>query len=224
MTRRLTFTFDNGPCPGATERVLDFLRDRSIRATFFVIGERLLDPRARALAERAKAEGHWIGNHTMTHGTPLGRDGGADRVRIEIGEAEERLGPLAHPRKFFRPHGGGSVGPHLLSGEALDYLLRERFTVVTWNSAPGDWLEPHRSWLSGATRDLDGLDWMVLVLHDRFIAEMMDTLERFHDTLERRGVEIVQDFPEACVPVETGELRGRAEELATGHPTGRTTG
>ena len=70
--RRLTLTFDNGPCPGATERILDILAERNLLATFFVVGDRLADPAAKRCAERAKDEGHWIGNHTMTHGEPLG--------------------------------------------------------------------------------------------------------------------------------------------------------
>ena len=44
------------------------LAAHGLRATFFVVGEAL---RAhRALAERAHAEGHWIGNHTLTHPRP----------------------------------------------------------------------------------------------------------------------------------------------------------
>ena len=41
----LTLTFDNGPEPGVTPRVLDILRERGIKATFFVIGEKLGDSR-----------------------------------------------------------------------------------------------------------------------------------------------------------------------------------
>ena len=41
----LTLTFDNGPEPGVTPRVLDVLRERGIKTTFFVIGEKLGDAR-----------------------------------------------------------------------------------------------------------------------------------------------------------------------------------
>jgi peptidoglycan/xylan/chitin deacetylase (PgdA/CDA1 family) len=47
---QVTVTFDNGPTPGVTDAVLDVLADRGVPATFFVVGERLLDPSARALA------------------------------------------------------------------------------------------------------------------------------------------------------------------------------
>ena len=68
----LTLTFDNGPEPDVTPHVLDVLKRRNIRSTFFVIGKNLAMPGRRALSERAKAEGHWIGNHTWTPAGPLG--------------------------------------------------------------------------------------------------------------------------------------------------------
>lgn len=213
MASRLTYTFDNGPWPGATDPLLDFLAERNIKATFFVVGNRLADPEARRLAERAAAEGHWIGNHTLTHTTPLGLDGGAERVAREIGETEHLMGRLAHPRKLFRPNGGGSLGRHILSPQALDYLAKNRYTVVTWNSVPRDWVEPYRDWLERAEADLDTLEWPVLVLHDQFIGGMLDTLARLHDGLLERGVEVVQDFNPACLPVETGEIRSIASDL-----------
>lgn len=215
MATRLTYTFDNGPWPGATDKLLDFLDERDIKATFFVVGERLTDPEARQLAERAKAEGHWIGNHTLTHSTPLGRDGDAERVEREIGETERLIGDLAHPRKFFRPNGSGSLGHHILSPEALDYLARNRYTMVTWNSVPRDWVEPHRDWLERAEADLERLDWPLLVLHDQFIAGMLDTLARFHDGLLARSVEVVQDFDPAYLPIEMGEIHPAATELTS---------
>ena len=68
----LTLSFDNGPDPETTPRVLDILAERGIKTTFFVIGEKLADPQRRQLAERAHKEGHWIGNHTYTHSVPAG--------------------------------------------------------------------------------------------------------------------------------------------------------
>src|SRR5947209_7218582 len=70
----VTLTFDNGPAPGTTERVLDVLGERDLKATFFVVGSMLHRPGARELADRAVAEGHWVGNHSMTHATPLGHE------------------------------------------------------------------------------------------------------------------------------------------------------
>ena len=111
---QVTLTFDNGPTPGVTDAVLDVLADRGVPATFFVVGERLLDPSARALAERAHAEGHRIGNHTLTHRVPLGEAEPAVAVR-EVDEAQRLLGDLATDPPLFRPYGqGGTIDDRLL--------------------------------------------------------------------------------------------------------------
>jgi len=206
--KRLTYTFDNGPCPGATDRLLDFLKERALRATFFVVGERLKDPEARKLAERAHAEGHWIGNHTLTHGEPLGLGGGLERARKEVGETQQLLGSLAHLRKFFRPNGRGTLGPHILSPEAVGYLAEHRYTVVTWNNVPRDWDETRAGWAGRAEAMLETQDWSLLVLHDQFIAPMMKSLEIFHDRLLAQSVDIVQEFPMDCLPIREGRIAG----------------
>lgn len=211
--RRLTFTFDNGPVPGATDKVLDFLAERSIKATFFVVGERLRGAEGRRLAERAKAEGHWIGNHTLTHGEPLGIGGSRERVEREIGETQRLLGALAHPRKFFRPNGKGFLGPHLLSRDALAFLIEQRFTLVTWNNVPRDWEEPKTAWVDKALATLGDSSWSLLVLHDEHVASMMRTLVDFYERVTQMGVEIVQDFPASCVPIRQGEITGPIDNL-----------
>jgi hypothetical protein len=70
----LTLSFDNGPDPEVTPRVLDILRARSLRSTFFVLGRKLGDPVGQDLARRIRAEGHGIANHTFTHTVPLGEN------------------------------------------------------------------------------------------------------------------------------------------------------
>ena len=104
---KLTLTFDNGPTPGVTERVLDALASRDIKATFFLVGDRLAEPGAIEIATEAHAQGHWIGNHTMRHGPPLGDWSDHEASVEEIASAQAALGPLAHPRRFFRPNGRG---------------------------------------------------------------------------------------------------------------------
>ena len=63
---KITLSFDNGPEPQITDHVLDVLGAEGVRSTFFVIGQKLADPERRVRAERAHAEGHWIGNHSLT--------------------------------------------------------------------------------------------------------------------------------------------------------------
>src|SRR5262249_23473011 len=103
----LTLTFDNGPEPDVTPRVLDILAARAIKSTFFVIGEKLADPQRRQLAARAHDEGHWIGNHTYTHSVPLGRQSDPLAAEHEVGRTQAVIGELTHGKRWFRPFGGG---------------------------------------------------------------------------------------------------------------------
>src|SRR5579862_5294878 len=113
----LTLAFDNGPEPDVTPGVLDVLGGGHVHATFFVIGQKLSDPARRALAERAHAEGHWIGNHTWTHSVPLGDGNDPGIAEREIGRTERELGSLSHGDRFFRPFagGGGVLSQRLLN-------------------------------------------------------------------------------------------------------------
>ncbi len=63
----VALTFDDGPMPGVTDKILDILEKYNVRATFFVVGVRLKKPEAIALVKRAISLGCEIGNHTWEH-------------------------------------------------------------------------------------------------------------------------------------------------------------
>jgi len=200
----VTLTFDNGPAPGTTDAVLDVLGERSLAATFFVVGRELEKDGARALAERAVGEGHWIGNHSLTHHIPLGDDPDPASARHEIDGAQALIGDLSHPRRFFRPFGGGGfLGPHLLSPAAADVLRDGGYTCVLWTSVPRDWEDPE-GWVDVALADVEQQADTVLVLHD-LPTGAMAALPRFLDELARRDIEVVQDFPESVLPIAGGK-------------------
>jgi len=202
----VTLTFDNGPAPGTTEWVLDLLAERELPATFFLVGSMLQRKGARDLAERAVAEGHWVGNHSMTHTTPLGAGLEPDQVRREIEETQALLGDLVHERRFFRPFGGGGlIGRHLLSPAAVDVLCDGAYTCVLWNSVPRDWEEPE-GWVAAALADVDRLEHAVVVLHD-LPTGAMDALPMFLDALEAKETVVTQDFPTDVIAIERGAVR-----------------
>jgi peptidoglycan/xylan/chitin deacetylase (PgdA/CDA1 family) len=119
----LTLSFDNGPEPDVTPHVLDTLAKRGIKAAFFVIGEKLLDPERRRLATRAHDEGHWIGNHTFTHSVPLGLQRDPDTAEHEIARTQGLIGDLAHAKRWFRPFGGGgNLDARLLKPSVVEHL------------------------------------------------------------------------------------------------------
>jgi peptidoglycan-N-acetylglucosamine deacetylase len=205
MKVRVTLTFDNGPEPGVTERVLAVLREEKILATFFVLGAKLADPARRKLAGLAHADGHWIGNHTMTHGTPLGKIKHAGKARSEILDAQAELAGLAHPDRLFRPFGGGGkLGPHLLNQEALAVLRAEKMTCVLWNAIPRDFADPE-GWVPRALKQCAAQPWTLLVLHD-LPNGAMQHLKEFVDEIRRHGGTFTQDFPPDCIPIRRGEV------------------
>jgi peptidoglycan/xylan/chitin deacetylase (PgdA/CDA1 family) len=202
--KKVTLSFDNGPDPGGTTAfVLDELASRAIRASFFVTGRQLARPGARALAERAHDEGHWIGNHTLTHSVMFGDSVDATFAEREIGETQALIGELAHPDRFFRPYGGGGViSRRLLSASAVDCLSRGAYTCVLWNSVPRDW-EADAAWVDRCLADVEAHDWTVVVAHDLPTGGMAH-LPTLLDRLGALGAEFVQAFPDDCTPIRRG--------------------
>lgn len=208
---KVTVTFDNGPSD-ATADVLDVLADYGIRSTFFVVGTQLTQPGARALVERADAEGHWIGNHTLTHSVQFGDSDDSALPAREVGENEELIGRFAHPDKLFRPAArGGILDRRLFSNAAIDYLQAHRYTCVLWNCVPHDWDQPD-TWVQRALSEVSAQPWSVVVIHD-LPTGAMSHLPEFLDGLDRLGAEVVQPFPDTCVPIRNGVRTAPLEHL-----------
>ncbi len=209
---RLTLSFDNGPFPGVTPRVLEALATRHLQATFFVCGKDIREPAQRELVARARDLGHRIGNHTLSHSVELGASRAAEDVVREIGEAQQLLGDLSEPQRWFRPYGaGGILGPRLLSVGAVEYLCAGGYSLVLWNSVPRDWEDPD-GWPDRAMADLERQDWTLVVLHD-VPTGAMRALPRFLDAVLERGIEISHELPPECVPIQQGKLVGTLDGL-----------
>lgn len=126
----LALTFDDGPNPTATPRLLEILARRGVPATFFVIGDYV--QREPALAREMLAAGHTIGNHTMHHPW-LPRHTNAT-IRAEIAGCSTAIEQtLGVPAKLFRP-------PHGSRRPAVLRIARELgMQTVQWNLIVGDW-------------------------------------------------------------------------------------
>jgi len=232
--KRLTLSFDNGPDPECTPAVLDRLAERGLRASFFVCGRgNRLHPALRAGREeglailaRARDEGHWIGNHTLTHTVELGTTQDAAVIDREIGGNDAILGAL-NEHRLFRPYmGGGVLGSRTFSPASIEYLRAHRYTVVLFNCVPGDWSKPD-AWPEIARAKMASLEWTLLIVHDVGRYGGMKHLARFLDAAEKDGVEIVQEFPADCVPIREGVVTGSLDGLVCGptpepvHPLAR---
>jgi peptidoglycan-N-acetylglucosamine deacetylase len=201
----LTLTFDNGPEPDVTPGVLDVLARKGIKTTFFVIGQKIADPARHTLAERAHAEGHWIGNHTYTHKLPLGCNPDPDIAEKEIARTQALIGALARTERLFRPFGGGGyLSDCLLTRACVQHLTAGGYTCVLWNAIPRDWDDPD-GWVDRALEQCRLQDWTLMVLHDLPTGAMRH-LGRFLDLAQEAGARIRQDFPPACVPIRSGTM------------------
>jgi len=125
--RRLALTFDDGPDPEWTPRVLDALGAADVRATFFLIGERAA--RSPAVVRRMAAEGHEVANHSWSHRSLWLC--GPRTTAEEIRRAHERLADLAgaSPRHFRPPWG-------MVNAAMFAALRRVDERCVFWSIQP----------------------------------------------------------------------------------------
>ncbi|MGH9589130.1 MAG: polysaccharide deacetylase family protein [Terracidiphilus sp.] len=131
--RELALTFDDGPNPAWTSRLLDLLAEHDVRATFFLMGAH-----AQAqpdLARRIVAAGHVVGNHSWSHPN-LARSSAA-RVREELKRTQETLEQTMGAKvRYFRPPYGAR--------RPVVFRIARRLGLepVLWNAMTTDWKEP----------------------------------------------------------------------------------
>jgi peptidoglycan-N-acetylglucosamine deacetylase len=128
-SRAACLTYDDGPHPEHTPRLLDALRDAGAVATFFVIGEKA--ERHPEIVRRIVAEGHSLGNHSYSHPRPEAVDAAG-----LVAEARAAAGVLAaivgRPSPMFRPPHGGVTLAKMLG------LWRAGHSIVLWSVDPKD--------------------------------------------------------------------------------------
>ena len=129
----MALTFDDGPNPKWTPRLLDILGEHGVKATFFMLGGRAqTEPE---LVRRIAAEGHLIGNHSWSHKN-LARTA-ASKVREELVRTCGTLeGITGEKVQYFRPPFGARRPVVFRIARSLG------MKVVTWNAMTSDWSEP----------------------------------------------------------------------------------
>ena len=132
VSRAVALTFDDGPSPEYTPRVLDILRRMHVRATFFVIGF-LVDAYPQ-LVRREHRMGMAVGNHTYNHPeVPPFNTLPRRLLDAEIGLGAESLSRAGIFASLLRPPAGSASGSVVRAAEAYG----ER--VVLWSVDPVDW-------------------------------------------------------------------------------------
>lgn len=129
----VALTFDDGPNEPYTSQILEVLRAKGVKATFFIVGENALQ--FPGTVRREVADGMEIGNHTFTHGSMVRAMN--NTIEWQIDRTQETIKDIAgiEPRWFRPPH--GFRDPRLFSMTRHDDLA-----VVEWSNMPRDWTCP----------------------------------------------------------------------------------
>ncbi|MEI6323682.1 MAG: polysaccharide deacetylase family protein [bacterium] len=130
----IAMTFDDGPNATLTPRLLDILKERHVKVTFFVLGQ--LVKEHPEIVQRAVAEGHEIGNHSWDHKAlnKLGPDGLQHELTDTSAAIKEATGK---PVTLMRPP-YGATNPRLSRAIEKDFGMK----VILWSVDPLDWKDP----------------------------------------------------------------------------------
>jgi peptidoglycan-N-acetylglucosamine deacetylase len=152
--RAIAITFDDGPDPVFTPKVLEILREHRITATFFLVGERVR--RFPEQLRKIREEGHEIGNHSDSwHRTIQLSD---DEFEQDLLHAERSLGMGSGP-KLYRPAGG------FIRSSQMRLLRKHQYCAVLGSAYAFDPYRPPRKYIEWAIgRGLKR--GAIIVLHD----------------------------------------------------------
>ena len=191
----VVLTFDDGPLPPYTTRILAALSHECVKATFFIVGRM-----AAAYPDTLKlvaAQGHTIGNHSQNH--PLHFDAISEATaerEIENGmrSIKAALGDAGTLAPFFRIPGLGRT-------RAVEQYLKSR-SMVVWSSdtLADDWTRISSDQvLHRALSRLESRGRGILLLHDIQARTALMLPELLRD-LKKRGFKIVQVVPDRAAP------------------------
>ncbi|MGE9268944.1 MAG: polysaccharide deacetylase family protein, partial [Verrucomicrobiales bacterium] len=177
----VAMTFDDGPHPQNTPRLLDMLRQRNIKATFYVIGGSV--DRYPHIVRRTVAEGHEIGNHTYTHRklTTLGNS----EVSRELQRTNDAIARACgvRPRTMRPPYGA-------LNQSQRAYVYQQFGTpTILWSVDPQDWRRPGASVVT--SRILSGTNNGAIILAHDLHSSTIDAMPATLDGLLRKGYKFI---------------------------------
>lgn len=125
----IALTFDDGPWPSNTLKILEILKKNNIKATFFWVGQALKDH--PQIAKQVVAEGHAIGNHTWHHWY---RRLDASTAARELDDTAQLIYKTTGVRtSLFRPPGA------VMNNGVADYAIQQKNAIVMWSNDPMDY-------------------------------------------------------------------------------------
>src|SRR5947199_5845016 len=187
---QVAITFDDGPDPRWTPKILDILKAANVKAAFFLVGVNA--ERYPGLVRRIVNEGHEIGNHTYYH--PNLALCWPEHIRLELNATQLLLETITgRATTLFRPPYAADTGPTQLNeltplkiAEDLNYL------VVLENIDPQDWAKPGADIILRRIKQ-QRHDGSVILLHDAGgdRSQTVESLPRILDWLHTRGDTVV---------------------------------
>ncbi len=175
----VAMTFDDGPHPQLTPALLDMLKQRRIRATFYVIGRNAA--RYPDIVKRMVDEGHEIGNHSWSHPflSRLGTGGvlrELDRTADAVYKAVQRVPTTLRP-----PYGA-------FTDRQADMVAKDRdMPTILWSVDPEDWRRPGSSVV--ASRIVNRSEPGAIILTHDIHAPTVRAMPSALDGLSERGFE-----------------------------------
>ena len=181
--KKIALTFDDGPHPKNTPKIISILEENDVKATFFVIGVNAKNyPEALKLVSE---KGHEIGNHTYSHGIIRGKS--LKSIAREVIEAEEEIkGLTGVSTNLLRPPCG------LYDDTTVSFAQENGYKIVLWNIDTLDWEHSSVSdIISTVTGGVKGGD--IILFHDYISGEnnTFEALKQIIPILKNKGYEFV---------------------------------
>ncbi|MBV8901086.1 MAG: polysaccharide deacetylase family protein [Verrucomicrobia bacterium] len=177
----IAMTFDDGPSAENTPRLLDLLKQRGIKATFFLIGQNAAEH--PEIVKRILEEGHEIGNHSWTH--PQLSKLSDERVTDEIVKTQNAIHEASgYTPTLLRP-------PYGAITQRQREWIESRFglSVILWSVDPFDWKRPGVSVIE--QRILSGAEPGAIVLSHDIHKQTVDAMPATLDALIKKGYKFV---------------------------------
>jgi len=169
----VALTFDDGPRQGTTDRLLDGLKERGVKATFFLIGQQI-EANAGLVARMAE-EGHQVGNHTWSHQRLDGAT--PDQAAQEVERTEAALESLLGGGEYWLRPPYGQVA----SGMEASFGV----PMVKWSVDPRDWESRNTEKVTRAVLE-NVRPNSIILLHDIYPTSV-DAALKVVDRLQKEG-------------------------------------
>ncbi len=187
---QVAITFDDGPSPQWTPKILDILKTANVKAAFFLVGANA--ERYPALVRRIVEEGHEIGNHTYYH--PNLALCWPEHIRLELNATQLLLETITgRATTLFRPPYAADTQPAQLSELTPLQIAQDlNYLVVLENIDPQDWAKPGADLILQRVKQ-QRRDGSIILLHDAGgdRSQTVEALPRILDWLHTRGDSVV---------------------------------